>query len=202
MKKLKAIVRRGRDAGSSTKRRWAVGLTALLIALALVIWPNRHRLWRAAGPRAPGIHVDKDNPILIKVFFASPTTQRLEPEVRTIYASNIRADQAKQALLELLKGPRSGFVGVVPHGTELKELYLSDDGTVYVDLSPEVASRHPGGVLAERLTVAAIVNTLMYNFPEIDRVRLFIDGEPRGTLAGHIRISGLLKRDREVVARP
>lgn len=202
MKKLKAIARRGRNSGSSTRRRWVFGLTALLIALALVIWPNRHRLWRTTSPRAPGIHVDKDNPILIKVFFASPARQRLEPEVRTIYASAIRADQAKQALLELLKGPRSGFVGVVPQGTKLKELYLSDDGTAYVDLSPEAASRHPGGVLAERLTVAAIVNTLMYNFQEINRVRLFIDGEPRETLAGHIRISGLLGRDREVVARP
>ncbi len=93
-------------------------------------------------------------------------------------------------------------MAVVPSGTQLKELYLDEAGTAYVDLSKEAASRHPGGVLAERLTIAAIINTLMYNFPEITSVRLFIEGEPRETLVGHVRISGLLHRDRELVARP
>ncbi|MFQ6672860.1 MAG: GerMN domain-containing protein, partial [Candidatus Tectimicrobiota bacterium] len=156
------------------------------------------------SPKAPGlsVDVDKDKPVLIKVFFRSSRRQRLEAEARTIYASAHREAQAKQALLELLKGPRSGLVAVVPGGTRLNELYLDEAGTAYVDLSGEVATGHPGGVLAERLTIAAIVDTLMYNFPEITSVRLFIEGEPRETLAGHIRTSGLLGRDRELVVRP
>lgn len=202
MRKREAITRRRRSPGFSSPRLWVVGLTALVVALGLVIWQKRHRLPEPAGAPAPGIQVDRDKPVLIKVFFGAPARQRLEAEARTIYVSANRADHIKQALLELLKGPRSSLVNVVPKGTQLKELYLDEAGTAYVDLSKEVASSHPGGVFAERLTIAAIVNTLMYNFPEITNVRLFIEGEPRETLAGHVRISGRLRRDRELVARP
>lgn len=202
MKKREAIARRRRQAGASSPRLWALGLTALIIALGLVIWQKRHRISEPTAPPAPGINVDRDKPILIKVFFGAPARQMLEAEARTIYASATRADQAKQALLELLKGPRSSLVAVVPQGTELKELYLDEAGMAYVDLSKEASLHHPGGVFAERLTIAAIVNTLMYNFQEITGVRLFIDGEPQETLAGHVRISGRLHRDRELVARP
>ncbi len=202
MRKRRALAKRSRGTGASTLRPWMVGLLALVVALGLVLWKQRHRLFGPSSPPAPALHVDRDKPVLIKVFFGAPGRQRLEAEARTIYASANRADQAKQALIELLKGPRSGLVSVVPEGTSLKELYLAEAGTAYVDLSKEVTSGHPGGVMAERLTIAAVVNTLMYNFPEITRVRLFIDGEPKETLAGHVRISGLLGRDREMVARP
>jgi spore germination protein GerM len=178
------------------------GVLALVVALGLVLWTQHERLFKPSSPQAPTLQVDRDKPILIKVFFGAPGRQRLEAEARTIYASATKADQAKQALLEILKGPRSGLVAVVPQATAVKELYLAEDGTAYVDLSKEASSGHPGGVLAERLTVAAVVNTLLYNFPEITRVRLFIEGEPRETLSGHVRISGLLGRDREMVARP
>ena len=179
-----------------------MGLVALSLALTFVIWRHRHRLWKPQAPPAPTLRVDKDKPVLIKVFFGSPARLRLEAEGRTIYASSNRADRAKQALIELFKGPRSGLVAVVPEGTRLKELYIDDDGTAYVDLSKEVAEDHPGGVFAERLTIAAIVNTLMYNFSEINHVRLFVEGEPRETLAGHVRADRLLGRDRSLVARP
>lgn len=179
-----------------------MGAVALSLALATVLWKQRHRLTSSSPPPYPGIQVDKDKPVLIKVFFGSTERQRLEAEARTIYETERRADQAKQAVLELLKGPRSALVAVVPPGTQLKELYIDEAGTAYVDMSKEISSKHPGGVLAERLTIAAIVNTLTYNFPDINHIRLFVDGEPRETLAGHVRTGGPLSRDRELVARP
>ena len=188
--------------GPPVPRWWMAGLFALALALGLIVWKQRHRLWESAGPSSPVLQVDRDKPLLIKVFFRAPARRRLEAEARTIYASARRADNAKQVVMELLKGPRSELVSVVPEGTRLNELYIDEAGTAYVDLSKEVAAGHPGGVFAERLTIAAIVNTLMYNFPEITHVRLFVEGEPRETLAGHVRANGLLVRDRELVARP
>ncbi len=196
-----AISKRGLGAGPPLPRWWIVGLLFLALAFGLVVWKERRRIAEPVAPKAPSIVVDKDKPLLIKVYFGSPRRQRLEAEARTIYASSQLDVKAKQALLELLKGPRSSLVAVVPKGTRLKELYIDEAGTAYVDLSGEVTSRHPGGVLAERLTIASIVNTLMYNFPEIAHVRLFTDGEQRETLAGHVRASGLLGRDRELVVR-
>lgn len=202
MRRRKALARRARKAGSSLPSPWLAGVIVLVVALGLFLWSKRHRLAGSENPPAPAMQVDRDKPLLIKVFFGAPGRQRLEAEARTIYASTNKADQAKQALLELFKGPRSGLVAVVPEATGLKELYLDEEGTAYVDLSGDVASGHPGGVMAERLTIAAVVNTLMYNFPDISRVRLFVEGEPRQTLAGHVRVSGLLGRDRELVRRP
>jgi spore germination protein GerM len=179
-----------------------VGLVSLSLALGIVVWQKRHSFLEPVAPKAPALPVDKDKPVLIKVFFGSTNRQRLEAEARTIYASAHSDAQAKQAILELFKGPRSSLVGVIPQGTRLNELYLDEAGVAYVDLSSEVATAHPGGVLAERLTIAALVNTLMYNFPDITAVRLFTDGKPRETLAGHVRTSGLLGRDRNLVVRP
>jgi hypothetical protein len=196
------LAKRGRGTGPLLPRLWLVGLISLTLALGVVVWKQRHRFLEPVAPKAPSLTVDKDKPILIKVFFGSPGRQRLEAEARTIYSSARQETQAKQAILELLKGPRSSLVDVIPAGTHLNELYLDDAGTAYVDLSSEVATGHPGGVLAERLTIAALVNTLMYNFPEVTAVRLFTDGEQRETLAGHVRTSGRLGRDRELVVRP
>ncbi|MDV2504497.1 MAG: GerMN domain-containing protein [bacterium] len=197
------LAKRGRGRGPRLPRLWMVGLISLTLALGVVVWKQRHRFLESVAPKAPSIlvDVDKDKPVLIKVFFGSPKRQRLEAEARTIYASAHRDAQVKQAILELLKGPRSSLVAVIPTGTRLNELYIDKDGTAYVDLSDEVATRHPGGVLAERLTIGALVNTLMYNFPEITAVRLFTDGEQRDTLAGHVRTSGRLGRDRDLVVR-
>lgn len=196
------IAKRGRARGPLLPRLWMVGLVSLALALGIVVWQKRHRFLKPAASRAPALPVDKDKPLLIKVFFGSPARQRLEAEARTIYASAHRGTQAKQALLELFKGPRSSLVAVIPEATRLNELYLDKAGVAYVDLSSEVATAHPGGVLAERLTIASLVNTLMYNFPEITAVRLFTDGKPLETLAGHVRTSGLLGRDRDLVVRP
>lgn len=196
------LAKRGRGRGPRLPRLWMVGLISLALAIGVVVWKQRHRFLEPVTPKAPSLLVDKDKPVLIKVFFGSPNRQRLEAEARTIYASAHQDAQVKQAILELLKGPRSSLVAVIPTGTRLNELYIDKAGTAYVDLSDEVATRHPGGVLAERLTIGALVNTLMYNFPEITAVRLFTEGEPRETLAGHVRTSGRLGRDRDLVVRP
>jgi hypothetical protein len=43
-------------------------------------------------------------------------------------------------------------------------------------------------VAAERSTLYAIVNTLILNLKEIERVQIMIEGKPQTTLAGHFDI--------------
>jgi hypothetical protein len=57
-----------------------------------------------------------------------------------------------------------------------------------VDFNPELSLLHPGGVTAERLTIFAIVNSLVLNLDAVERVQLLLEGKPAPTLAGHLDI--------------
>lgn len=112
----------------------------------------------------------------------------LQPEERPIEATDPLA--AAEALIAgLLHGPEGGeLVSPIPKGTRLLHLFMAEEGTAYVDFSSELSASHPGGVAAERVTLYAIVNTLVLNVREIERVQIMIEGKPQTTLAGHLDI--------------
>jgi hypothetical protein len=49
-----------------------------------------------------------------------------------------------------------------------------------------VRDNHPGGSNSELLTIFSVVNSLVLNVNEIERVKILIDGQDTQTLAGHI----------------
>jgi hypothetical protein len=67
-------------------------------------------------------------------------------------------------------------------------MFVTDDGTAYLDFSSELSRLHPGGVTAERLTLYAIVNSLVLNLEQVERVQLLFEGQPGSTLCGHLDI--------------
>jgi hypothetical protein len=48
---------------------------------------------------------------------------------------------------------------------------------------------HPGGVQEELYTVFSIVDTLAFNFPQIKRVQILIEGGEISTLRGGVNTS-------------
>jgi hypothetical protein len=54
-----------------------------------------------------------------------------------------------------------------------------------VNLTSAFVASHPSGIEAETLTVLSICGTLHANLPRVTEVRFLVDGQPRGTLAGH-----------------
>ena len=76
----------------------------------------------------------------------------------------------------------------IPKETTLKALYITGNGTAYVDFSGEIRTHHPGGVKNEMLTLYSIVNTLILNISDIRNVKILIDGHESDTLNGHIDI--------------
>ena len=94
-----------------------------------------------------------------------------------------------RAIVEaLIKGPQKGLVRTIPVGTELSAIYIDSDNVCYVDLSETVKKNHPGGSNSELLTIYAVVNSLILNVSEIERVKILIDGNEAQTLAGHINL--------------
>jgi spore germination protein GerM len=129
----------------------------------------------------------------LRLFFASPDEDSLREEIREIKIGRSLDEEAKIALAELIKGPHSELLSPIPPGTRLRQLYIDGQGIAYVDFSAELRDRHPGGSKAELLSVYCIVDTLAYNFEQIKRVKILIDGSEVETLAGHIDLRRPLK---------
>ena len=181
-----------------------------LFLIAGGIWIALARRGQDTQPEEPpvtgrAVIVDEKTPLVdpnkmaerdVVVFFGREGAAGLYPERRRIFVTATLTDQAKQVMEELVRGPRRTLgVAVLPPQTALRELYLDQEGTAYVDFSAELAQRHPGGTDAEIDTVYAVVDSLTYNFPEIRSVQILIEGEERETLAGHLDLSRRYRRD-------
>ncbi len=122
----------------------------------------------------------------VHIFFASRDGRYLQTEERRIESED--ADSTIEAIIgALLEGPQdSRLASTIPAGTRLLHLFVTDDGTAYVDFTQELSSLHPGGVASERLTLYAIVNSIVLNLDSVERVQLLVEGKPAPTLTGHI----------------
>jgi spore germination protein GerM len=96
---------------------------------------------------------------------------------------------------EMARGSEKDLASTLPEGTQVRDLFITHDGTAYVDFSPELALKHVGGSLAEINTVYAIVNTLTLNFPQIKKVQILVDDHAVDTLTGHLDLSRPLRQD-------
>ncbi len=137
----------------------------------------------------------------VSLFFLRESDGRLEAEERSIETNPSLVREAEEALAELIKGPSGELVGTVPPETKLGRLFLTKDGTAYVDFSRDLIDNHPSGTAAEISTVYAVVDTLTYNFKSIKRVFILIDGEERETLNGHIELDRPFLPDYSLIAK-
>jgi spore germination protein GerM len=122
----------------------------------------------------------------IHLYFAGRNANYLMAEQRVILHPDDPAGLADAIVKALIKGPQKGLLKTIPADTQLRALYMTPDGTCYVDLSEAVRKSHPGGSKSELLTIYSIVNSLVLNISEIERVQILIDGNEAPTLAGHI----------------
>ncbi len=135
--------------------------------------------------------------IELTLYFSDENAQYLVPEYRRISQTD---NVAKQAVVELVKGPNdSNLYPTIPQTTMVNALYLSD-GIAYVDLSAEVIKDHSGGSTGELLTIYSIVMTLT-SFPDIEKVQILVEGNSGETLVGHIDTSIPLERDEQWLRR-
>jgi len=132
-------------------------------------------------------YLSEQNRREVVLFFEESEGENLGPERRKIFETSSPIDQAKQIVVELISGPRDPkLLPTLPPETQLLGLYLDRTGTAYVDLSPDLVARHPGGTSEELATIFSLVDSLTYNLPEIKKVHILIGGEERDTLKDHL----------------
>jgi len=160
---------------------------------------------RAAAPETapaggPASAPEEPNHREVVLFFQRAADDALGPERRKILLTSSIADQARQIVGELAAGPGGeGLLPTVPRRTTVLGVYLDRAGTVYVDLSEEFVSMHPGGSSEELATIFSIVDSLTYNLPEIRRVRFLVGGEERDTFKSNLDLRAAYLKDMSIV---
>jgi hypothetical protein len=97
-----------------------------------------------------------------------------------------RSERARAVLRTLLaQYLKTNSTHPIGKDSDVRQVFLMDDGSAIVDTTATFANSHPSGVLAEELTVASIVVTLYENDSKITRVKILVNGQERETLAGH-----------------
>ncbi len=93
--------------------------------------------------------------------------------------------------------------GAVPEGVEVLDVFVSSRGVAVVNFTLDFVAAHPGGLLAEELTVYSLSHSLVESFPAIAEVRFLVDGRETETLAGHLDLrSGYGEAPARLLERP
>jgi spore germination protein GerM len=124
----------------------------------------------------------------LSLWFASRQEDALVLETRRIPPNQTPIDRVRASLQELIAGPKGSALRTVPAEVKIREVFMDDQGTAYVDFSEALSQTHPGGPWAEMLTLRSIMQTLVANVPGIKRVQILIEGREVETLAGHMDI--------------
>lgn len=108
------------------------------------------------------------------------------------------AEQAR-AIIEAQLAAAAPLVSAIPAETRLRDIYVTERGDAFIDLSGELIAKHPGGSLLEIFTVYTLVNALTVNLPAVTRVQILVDGKEIDTLAGHVDLRHPLSKNMEWV---
>ena len=140
--------------------------------------------------------------IKARLFYLSADGMRLQPTEQEVNFGETTTAQARHLVEAQLVPPQPPLVSAIPAGTTLKELFLTERGDAYVDLSGDLVTNHPGGSLDEILTVYTLVAVLTENLPSVTRVQILVDGREVDTLAGHVDLRRPLARTTTWIEQP
>ena len=135
-----------------------------------------------------------------KLYFPSFELGSLIEEGRPIAWAASDADRVRQVVLALVEGSRQGLGRALPPNASIRGVYITPDGTAFLDFSGESFAEFKAGIASESLILDAIVNSIALNVPRVKRVRILIQGQNVDTLDGHADFGEFLLPDMTRVA--
>jgi germination protein M len=188
-----------------TKRKWLIlaGLVIILAVLIIIFFrgDRGERAGPGTEPPSPKAPAETAGTRTITLFFPSEDDDFLHPEEREVPIRPSLTDDLETAVVELIKGSAKDLVPPFPPETGVRQIFVTKDGIAYVDLTKEVTENFAYGSSSEMSAVYALVDTLTFNFKDIKRVSLLIEGGERETLGGHIDLSRPLSPLYSLIAR-
>ena len=180
--------------------RWVLlalgaGLLVAAIGVAVFVGPRLFAPETAVVPTSTETSADDSRRIRATLFYVAEDGLSLEAvDAEVPYGAN-NTEQARRLLQAQLQPARPPYAQAIAEGTVIRQIFLTDSGDAFVDLSKEAVENHRGGSLDELFAVYAIVNTLTVNLPAVRHVQILIEGQEVDTLAGHVDLRHPLARN-------
>lgn len=175
-----------------------IGLASLLVAgliVLLVLGPR----WLTSAPEVaapePAGAAAEARKIRARLFYIDEQgTGLMGVEQEVLYGEGT-AEQARRIIEAQIAPAPESHVSAIPAGTRLRTVFFAKAGEVYVDLSADVQTNHPGGTTNEALTVYTLVSALTSNLPAVTSVQILVEGKEVDTLAGHLDLRRPIEQD-------
>jgi hypothetical protein len=197
------------------KTGWLL-LVAAMLSVAFLYWVTRRPgLPGGREPSGPFVRAREAAPIKtlpqietpppaqmtrVTLFFPSSEDGQLRPEERDVTKPSDAVGFVRQLMREEAAGPKTpGLVAALPPNFSLRGAFVPGDGLVVADFNVDPAWAKAVGSNEEQVAVAAIVNTILQNLAQTDRVKILVNGNTVETLAGHVDISRALPAMKEIV---
>jgi len=129
------------------------------------------------------------------LYFPSLNDRKLVAERRPVKWASSASDRVRQILLALAEGSPQGLGRPLAASTNIRAVFLTSEGTAYVDLSNDVLSSINPGIESESLSIYSIVNSITANIPSVKRVKILIQGQEVETLEGHADLTEAIVPD-------
>ena len=129
------------------------------------------------------------------LYFPALSEGKVTTENRPITWAQSDTDRVRQVVLALAEGSHQGYGRVLSPSTTVRGVFLSTDGTAYLDLSNDVLSDFEPGIETETLAVYSIVNSICVNVPAVKRVQFLVQGQQVETLDGHVDLTSAYTPD-------
>jgi germination protein M len=132
---------------------------------------------------------------LATLYFPALIEDKIMPESRSITWAENDADRVRQIVLALAEGSHEGYGRVLPASTTVHAVFLTANGTAYVDLSNDIRTDFEPGIESETLAIYSIVNSITVNIPSVKYVQILIQGQEVETLDGHADLTAAFAPD-------
>lgn len=172
-------------------------MTAVLIGIAgLVVVPRWLTPATVEVPRADSsTETTATGRIRASLFYVAEDGLHLTAVDADVPYGASPADQARALVEAQLQPAPPPLAQSIAEGTKVRQIFVTEDGTAFVDLSKEAVTNHRGGSLDELFAVYAIVNAVTVNLPAIKGVQILIEGQEVDTLAGHVDLRHPLSKN-------
>jgi hypothetical protein len=129
------------------------------------------------------------------LYFPALDEGKIVPETRSVTWAQADVDRVRQVVLALAEGSHQGYGRVLPASTTVRAVFMTAEGTAYLDLSNDVLSDFEPGIQSETLAIYSLVNSITSNIPSVKRVQFLLQGQEVETLDGHADLTAAFTPD-------
>jgi hypothetical protein len=145
---------------------------------------------RPAGETVETLSMKEDF-FSLRIYY--PSDNGLQIEERRLPRRTSQIAIAEAVMEEFLKKPVNTITSNIPKDAKLLGIYRDAEGILYVNLSDEFRRNFQGDVLTEFLLLKGLYNSLISNIPDIQDIKVLIEGNEIETLGGHFYLLYPLK---------